>query len=390
MKILVMTPYAPYPPNSGGRIRILDELRFLSQRHEITLVSFYQLEHEYHVRAALDEFCERVFYFPRPERLLDSDKQSFQSIHDLFGWHTTPEMAAVLLALQSEAFDLVILHHIFMAQYKSFFDAPAVLVEHNIESNIFEQHARLVPAGEERAFRRARQILLRQYETAMWPDFGLRVVTSEHDGQEMARRCRTGHTLVVENGINTLEFAPVEPSPTRTVLFMGSLDFYPNIDALLYLRQSILPRLWERDSKVTLVIAGRRPPRLVQELALEPRIQVIADPPEMRPIVAQAAMTVAPMRIGSGSRIKILQSLAYGLPVVTTARGCEGLHVKDEHEVLIRDTPDEFAQAILRVLDEPQLAHELRQRGRALVETRYESAKILAGYEMALNEYTGR
>lgn len=385
MKFLIITPYTPYPPNSGGRMRIWEELRFLSARHELTLVAFYQRVKERNSYQALSQICCRVFLVERPGHPMASDLAAFHSVSDLFQWYTTPEMTRVLQSLQSESFDLVLLHHIFVAQYRDWLNAPAVLEEQNIESSLFQQHAQANDLiAQERTFRQARWLLLRSYETTLWKHFPLRIVVSENDRQEMERRCKAGRTIIVENGINASEIQLLPPPQSRTLLFMGSLDFYANIDAVYFLRETIMPLLWMRDSTLSLVIAGRRPPRAIYELADDPRIQVMADPDDMTAVARTCAITLAPMRIGSGTRVKILHSLALGLPVVTTPRGCEGLAVTDGCELLVRAEPEAFADAVIELLRNHALAERLRRAGRALVETHYDWAKILGKYESEL------
>lgn len=385
MKLLLVTPYSPAPPNSGGRMRIWQEVEYLGQRHELTLVAFYQTAQELASQDTLKPFCERHFLVERPTRPHEADLQRLRALDDLFDWYTTPDMLRVLEPLQAETFDAVILHHIFMAHYAKQFRAPVVLEEQNIESEIFRQHAQAVARGlSEHTFRQTRWMLLRQYETAAWKQFPLRVVTSEHDRQEMQRRVPNGKIIVVENGINTRDTPLLPPAATRKILFMGSLDFFPNIDALFYLRDSILPLLKLRDPNSSLVIAGRRPPDTIRALADDPQIQVIANPEDMNEIARNCAVSIVPLRMGSGTRIKILHSLALGLPVVTTTKGAEGLDVQDNLHLLIRDEPQAFADAILQVLDDEALPVRLRAAGRELVERQYDWEPLLARYDAEL------
>lgn len=385
MKLLMLAPYSPAPPNSGGRMRLWHEAKFLGKRHALTLVAFYQTAQERDAQQDLREFCERVYPVERPSRPDEADMRNLRALDNLFDWYTTPEMARVLEPLQKEHFDAVILQHIFMAHYAGWFRAPAVLEEHNIESEIFRQHANATVRGTpEHTFRQTRWMMLRKYEDALWNQFPLRVVMSEQDKQQMDARAKTGKTIVVENGIDPRESAVLPRARRRTLLFMGALDFFPNIDALYFLRDEILPRLWERDPRIELVIAGRRPPQAIRAFAQDTRVRVIADPEGMDEIARDCAAVVTPLRMGSGTRVKILHALAMGLPVVTTAKGAEGLAVRDEEHLLIRDAPRAYAEAVLRVLDDDALAERLRSAGRALVESRYDWEMILPRYEAEL------
>ncbi len=397
MRILVLTPYAPYPPNSGGRIRIWEQLQHLGRRHDITLISFYQTEDEYDRRDAYREYCARAILVRRPDAPQRSESGQVQNLGKLFDWYSTPEMRQTLESVRSEEFDLVLCEHIFMAQYAELFSAPAALQEHNIESNIFKQVARRdhlpdgdsLPVDTDHAFRMSRWVLMRQYEDRMWPKFPLRFTVSGRDKDEMDRRCPAGRTVVIENGINTRRttFIPDGAWPTgapRKILFMGSLDFYPNIDSLAYTREAIMPPVWRVDPTATLMIAGRSPAQRIRDLAADPRIEVIADPDDIDAIARQCFLSIVPMRIGSGTRIKILHAMALGLPVVSTSLGCEGLTVTNGDDILIRDTPDQFAEAVLALMSDRRLANRLRTAGRALVEARYDWNSICERLECEL------
>lgn len=397
MRIAILTPYSPYPPNSGGRIRMWEQIRHLAPRHQITLVSFYEEEEEDDARRVrLEEHCRRVLLVKRPRRPAHGDLARLNGVADLFRWYTTPEMAAALDRCRGESFDVVMIHHVFMAQYRAALSGPVVLQEHNIESSIFGQLARLdVSGGDEaargrlRTFRRSRWILMRQYEDLAWPSFPLRFVVSEEDKRELDRRCPTGRTVVSENGVNTREIRPQPLSAARRVLFMGSLDFYPNIDALMHFRDAVLPRLWRKDPDVSVVVAGRNPDAAVRALAMDPRITVVADPADIAPLARECGVTVVPQRVGGGTRMRILHAMALGLPVVSTSRGCEGLTVTDGQDILIRDDPDALADAVLDLLGSPALAARLHAAGRALVEARYDWSRVMASMEEELLAMAG-
>jgi hypothetical protein len=271
-------------------MRIWQEIQYLGSRHEVTLISFYQTQAEYDQRGMLNEYCQRVILVKRPDTLQDADLQQMKQVTEIFQWYSTPEMKQALEGVRSEQFDVVLFEHIFMAQYQPLFPTCTVLQEHNIESNIFKQLAHLYrtsdpasPQQKMNAFRMSRWLLMRNYENETWPKFPLRVTVSQRDKEELDQRCPTGRTVVVENGINTREVQLIpdkqwRTAPARKILFMGSLDFYPNIDCLFYLKETILPKLWQTDPTVSLVITGRSPSQAILDFAADPRIEVIATP----------------------------------------------------------------------------------------------------------------
>lgn len=243
----------------------------------------------------------------------------------------------------------------------------------------------------------SRWLLMRNYENEIWPKFPLRVTVSQNDKEELDRRCPTGRTVVIENGINTREVQLVPDGQWRNgskqkILFMGALDFYPNIDCVFYIKETILPKLWQTNPTISLVITGRDPSRAILDFAADPRIEVIANPDDIDAVAGNCYLTIVPMRIGSGTRIKILHSMALGLPVVSTSLGCQGLAVTDGHDILIRDTPDQFVEAIVMLMRDHQLRTQLRTAGRKLVEERYEWTFIFEQLEkemLALVSSTG-
>jgi glycosyltransferase involved in cell wall biosynthesis len=232
-------------------------------------------------------------------------------------------------------------------------------------------------------------MLMRKYENEIWPKFPLRFTVSQRDKDELDQRCPSGRTVVIENGINTKDvtFVPEQEwaiNHPKKILFLGSLDFYPNIDSLYYLRESIMPIVWQTDPEASLVITGRNPSQTILEFDSDPRIEIIANPEDIGQVAKGCYLTIVPMRIGSGTRIKILHSMALGLPVVSTRLGCEGLRVADGENILIRDTPEQFAAAVLNLLIDSGLASKLRTAGRKLVEEQYDWSLIFEQLENEL------
>ena len=396
MKILMLTPYAPFSPNSsGGRIRMWEEIQYLGRRHDLTVVSFVFSREEYELREALASRCNRVIAVMLPNKPSPSKRQDQRRLPWPVRRCVTTEMRKTLESLQKVNFDLVLIEHIFMAEYRDLFSICTVLEEHNIESNIFKQLARIQPSSmeisegkisrqEERALLHATWMHVARYENQTWPKFPLRITVSENDKQELDRRCPTGRTIVIENGINTQSITPVANSGSRKILFMGTMDYIPNVDAVFYLREHILPRIWQKDPTISLVIAGRNPPQKVRSLASNPRIEVFANPEDMSEIAKDCCLTVVPLRIGGGTRIKIPHSMAMGLPVVSTSLGSEGLSVVDGVHILIRDEPEQFADAVLQIISDPALRNNLRTNGRRLVEERYDWSRMFERLEMEI------
>jgi glycosyltransferase involved in cell wall biosynthesis len=392
MKILMIAPYAPYPPNSGARIRQWEQIRYLGERHQLTLACFAFSNEEFAYRQILEKYCRETVMVRHPftatlTEIRVSDKSPWPVMT-----FSIQEMRETLVKLSQRNFDIVIIDFIFMAQYHDVFSCRTVLQEHNIESQLFRQYANLPDVSEktvmgvrrDRTFWKATWMFMTAYENRLWRHFPLRFTVSTKDKEELDSRCPSGRTVVIENGVNTREKTLLPIRNSGKILFMGTMNYYPNIDAVIYLTEAIMPFIWGRDQTVTLCIAGMNPPKEIRDLASDPRIEIVGTPDDMREIAGQCCLTVVPLRLGGGTRIKILDAFAMGLPVISTSLGCEGLEVVDGKHIIIRDDPQAFAESVLQVISDPLRAESLRMSGRKLVENRYDWTKILGQMEHEL------
>jgi glycosyltransferase involved in cell wall biosynthesis len=300
-------------------------------------------------------------------------------------------MRMALEKVEPHRFDVVLLETLFLARYRELLPARTVLAEYDIVSQIYKQYAQLwqtrnsdAEVARTRAFWRATVLWMEAYENHMWPQFSLRTTVSTRDKTEMDRRCPQGKTIVIENGINTQTNALLQNQGAPTVLFTGTLHYVPNTEAAIALARTIMPLVWRADPTIRLCIAGRNPPAPVLALATDPRIEVQSNPADMKRVAEHAAIAVVPLHIGGGTRIKILESLAWGLPVVSTTLGCEGLAVVDGETIVIRDEPQAFAEAIVELMTDVARRNKLRRQGRQLVELRYDWQRIFPQLEEAL------
>jgi glycosyltransferase involved in cell wall biosynthesis len=392
MKILMLSPHVPYPPNSGGRIRQWEEIKYLGQRHDLTVVYFACTREEYSMRSLIGNYCNNVIAVKLHNIDSSTELSDFQKLPWPVRMFGSIQMQKTLNNLRSDNFEAVIIEFIFMAMYRDLFPVCTILHEHNIESSIYKQYSEMPTVAQEqiygvrksRAFWKATWMLMADYENRIWPTFPLRVTVSEKDKQEMDSRCPSGRTIVAENGVNVRNMPLIKKNVSGKILFMGKMDYYPNIDAASFLVKSVMPYVWQKDPGVSLCIAGMNPPPSVTALASDTRIEVIANPDNMREVAGQCSLTVVPLRLGGGTRIKILDSMAMGLPVVATSLGSEGLFVTDGINILIRDDPGQFADAVLQVLSDDDLADALRLSGRRLVEERYDWELIFGHLEQEL------
>jgi glycosyltransferase involved in cell wall biosynthesis len=388
LKILLLLPYPPYPTTTGAAIRRFEHIKYLGKRHHLAIVSFINSHLDYADLDAVQDRCDLSIAVRRRKNPFRSQQKQL----DLITEFRTERMKKILEKLNLVDFDLVLFDSIFMAQYYYLFpNSFKILTEHNIESMSIERTIDIMDPEQLDCVKKARSQLncLKKHEDELWSQFPLRTVVSELDRQVMNRRCQIGETIVVSNGIDTQQIQPVHHINPNKILFMGLMSYEPNIDAILYFIERIFPLVLAREPNTRLCIAGRDPVQKIYNLSKDLPIEIIANPVDMSEVARECIMSIVPLRIGGGTRIKILHSMAMGLPVISTTLGCEGLKVINDVHLLIRDLPTEFAEAIVRVQQDVQLSQNLQIAGRHLVETEYDWDRILREFEMNMLHHSG-
>ncbi len=395
LKLLMIFPYPPYPSAKGGAaIRMFEQIKYFGKDHHLTVVSLIFDESDYVLEEELQPYCDRAWMVKLGNPMSPNVGDKQQQVYNLKTWN----MWKTLQQLSQIDFDIVFFDFIVTSSYYPLFsDRFTVLHEHNIESKLLKncqqtynqeliadlaiEVAAIKPfVNAEHEYQK-----LETFENTMWPEFSWRTVVSEADKQELNKRCHKGETLVVKNGIDTNKIQPVNNKESQKILFMGTMSYYPNIDAVLYFVEQILPLIRQEDDRISLCIAGREPPNMIKELATsQTNIEIIPDPEDMSLVAQECIASVVPLRLGSGTRIKILHAMAMGLPVVSTSLGCEGLEMIDSIHLLVRNKPQDFAAAVMQIYQDQQLWTKLRENGRQLVEKQYDWHHIFTQYEQEI------
>ena len=376
MRILLMAPHFPYPPHGGALLRTWEMIRYLGARHQLTFVAIGPAAPSHEQLRAVLEHCEDVCYYRC------NDQPNRDCPEAVAPWWSA-ELIEQINKLSEVGFDRVILEMVYLAHFGDCFSCPVVLAEHNIESVLFRHFAELKSSPAERLGWRAAALQLAAYEQKVWPKFALRTVVSPIDDKLLRERCGQ-RTLVVPNGADcSAPMLSIRPDSGR-MLFAGLLNYQPNREAVFWLVEQVMPLIWKERPEYQLVIAGARPEPDLLALADGARIVFEISPSSMERIAESCSLMAVGLLRGSGSRIKILQSFAWGLPVVSTTAGCEGLEVEDVRHLWVRDRPQEFAQGVLDLVSQPSKWGELRDNARALCLQRYDWGQIWAAFETEL------
>jgi len=409
LNILFLAPYLPFPPHGGGQLRIYHLLRHAAERHHVHLLSLAHSEYDPEIDRHLRQFGP-VDVFPAPRHSAGRRLRALLR-------SSTPDMvlrgraelfeAQLRQLLQSKRFDVVQAESIEMAQYgRSFAPAgrssplfcyDAFNAEYLLQRRAFTTDLRRPRRWPAAGYSLIQWRRLLRYERGLRHHWDLILAVSEADRTVLRRLVQDTPIELVPNGVETAFFRPEEPralpapGATPYLLFTGTLDFRPNVDALRWFAHSIWPKLRSRRPDLRFYVAGQRPAPEVQALGALPGITVAGPVDDMRPWFNHAAAYVLPMRVGGGVRLKLLETWAMGLPCVTTSLGAEGVEgfVPGTH-ALVADTPGAFVEAVEGLLDDRALAKGLAAAGRALVVEHYDWRAIAGRLEAAWNEHLAR
>jgi len=225
---------------------------------------------------------------------------------------------------------------------------------------------------------------LRRYEAQVCRRADRVLAVSDADATALCKLVPALDVTIVPNGINTRTYTPTPTHPhTPTLVFTGTMDFRPNVDAVLWFARKVLPRVRAEVPEVHFVVVGQRPHRRLEVLRTDPAVTLTGWVEDTRPYIARAAVYVAPLRMGGGTRLKLLEAMAMGKAVVATRLGAEGYPVTDGQELLLADTPADFAAAVVALLRAPERRAELGRVARAFVEQRYDWRVIVPRVEAA-------
>ena len=402
MKILALTPQLPYPPMQGTTLRNFYLLRELARRHELSLLTFVQANEVLNADSPLYAFCRAIRTVPAPPRrgLAQRALTSLTSpLPDMALRLPSANFTEALRAwLAEDDFDIIQVEGIEMASYglqaRKFYGTRARLVfdDHNAEyvlqRSAFQADARRPSRWHAALYSFVQWQKLARYERDVMRAHDAVAAVSQTDAHAL-QQIAPGLTVhVVPNGVDTAEFAPrpdrmqdsrdvlptnsQSPNSTTDLVFTGKMDYRPNIDAVFWFAGEILPRVRAQVPAARFAIVGQQPHARLAPLAARDGVLLTGWVPDVKPYIAAAAVYVAPLRMGGGTRLKVLQAMSLAKPIVSTSLGCDGLSIQSGREALLADTPDAFAAAVLRLLHDPALGQQLGAQARALAIARYD------------------
>jgi glycosyltransferase involved in cell wall biosynthesis len=404
MRILLLTQVLPYPPDSGPKVKTWNVLKYLAQRHEVTLASFVRGDQSDDV-GQLARYCCAVYTVPMKRGALLDGLAMARSLLSGQPWMMVRDDRAAMRQLvdrlvKEVQFDIAHADQLNMAQYAARVPgAGKILDAHNALWLLYKRLCETMGPGLRKWLLRRDWQLLKKYEGRVCREFGAVLAVSEEDKIALMEAVIDGkgpksgsppQITVIPIAVDTDEMSPVVRRPGADhILHIGTMYWPPNIDGILWFIREVYPSIRAKCPAVTFDVVGARPPQEIVDLAKDGTgINVtgyVADPTLY---LEQAGVMVVPLRAGGGMRVKILNALTQGLPIVSTSLGCEGIAVTHGQDVMIADHPHDFAEAVLQVLDRPAFAEQLGRNGRRLAEREYDFRQaclpIEAVYKTAL------
>jgi glycosyltransferase involved in cell wall biosynthesis len=414
-RILVLTPQYPYPPHQGTTLRNYNLIAGLARRHEVHLVSFGD---PILTRGTpLDDMCQSIQVVRPPRRAMSQRVIGFffSRLPDMAGRLPSDQFRAILAAtVDREQPHVVQVEGIELAQY--LFQVAAVQTgphrpllvfdDHNAEyilqRRAFETDARqLRSLGKLGAKVLGRRLIgaaysfvqyrrLQRYERSACLAADRVVAVSDADAEALRHLVPGLEPIVVPNGVDMAHCTSPVPSlrdgegpNTEDLVFVGKMDFRPNVDAVLWFAKEVLPLIRHQSPAVRFWVVGKDPHPRLASLADDPGVRLTGWVEDVRPYIAGAGVYVIPLRIGGGTRLKVPEAMAMGKAIVSTTLGCEGFDLVPDQELVIADSPAEFASAVLSLLQDPGRRERIGRTARRFAGARYDWRTIVPRLERA-------
>lgn len=394
MKILWVKTDFLHPARKGGQIRTLEMLKQMRRRHEIHYVALDDgMSKEAVPRSA--EYAARAYPVPHHAPRRGSTAFVGQFARNLFSplplslarYQVADLRRTILEIAHRESPEVLVCD--FLSPAVNIDDLePWVLFQHNVETMIWRRHAAAAPDPLRKAYFRSQAERMFQVEGEVCRRVRKVIAVSESDSQTHRRLFGLSSVPSVATGVDVEWLTPASPRPAETdLVFVGSMDWMPNIDGVNYFLEEILPLIRRRRPDCTVTIVGRYPPAsLLRSAASDPQLRITGTVEDVRQYLWSAAVSIVPLRVGGGTRLKIYESMAAKTAVVSTSIGAEGLDLHPPDDIRLADTPDSFADACLDLLADSGERNRIAQAAWELVSSRYSWERVTVDFERLIFE----
>jgi sugar transferase (PEP-CTERM/EpsH1 system associated) len=387
LRILFIAPYIPSPI----RVRPYNLIKHIAQQgHQITLIAL-EPPGEYNSSLKdLHTWCHELHIVPLPRwRTLWNGLRALPGRTPLqAAYSRSPEIARLIHHIQTtNTFDVAHVEHLRGAELSwAVREIPVVFDAVDSIALLFERVSQAGPTWSSRLMARLDLARTRRYESQLLDRYPRVLVTSPIDRDALASlslaQCRESRLVVLPNGVDLDYFTPINiPRDPTTLIFTGKMSYHANLAAAMDLITQVMPLVWQQIPEAKLIIAGKDPPAHLQAAAADSRITVTGTVPDLRPYLAQAAVSVSPIRYGVGIQNKVLEAMAMATPVITSSQALTSLQARADQEAFVADTPQAVAEAAVRLCADEALGRRLGQAGRRYVETHHDWNVVVKNLE---------
>lgn len=387
-RLLFLSQQLPFPPDGGAKIRTFNTLKELSEDFDITALCFVRWKKAYQdrdiskEREALSEHGS-IHTFPLPQSqskirfALDHLRALLsRRVYTRFVFASSQFAHALRSQLEQHRYDLVHADSLDLSGYFDLLDGlPIVCVHHDVQSSLLARRASRETSLLRRTYASLQATAMQEEEESWIPKVALNVTVSPVDRDRLQARIPDGTYEVFPNGVDTEYFFPKSASGAG-VVFVGGTSWFPNLDALHFFCGEVLPILRQKLPDLPVTWVGRATAGEIEEFSERYDITLTGHVPDVRPYLWNADCVIVPIRVGGGTRIKILDAWASGKAVVSTTIGCEGLDAEHNVNIRVADSPQEFAANVSEVLGNDALARRLGEEGRRTAVDKYSWARI--------------
>ena len=383
MRILWLKTELLHPVDKGGKIRTYHMLKELKRDHEITYLTLDDGSADENARRSAAEYCNELICIPHQQR-----KKFTPGFYAELGLNLVSNLPYAISKYESKAmrarigeltetrnYDVVVCDFLAPAvNLPRLLPCPTILFQHNVEAMIWKRHAEVQNNPLKHTYLSGQWRQMQAFENVMCRRVDYVIAVSREDSELMQREYKVTAIDDVPTGVDTAFFRPrhAEKREPHNLVFTGSMDWLPNEDAIRYFTLEIMPLIKQQMPEVTLTVVGRNPyPALIELSKRDPSVIVTGRVDDVRPYMERASAYVVPLRIGGGTRLKIYEAMAMEKPIVSTTVGAEGLPVRNESELLLADTPRDFAAAVLRALSDQEFAFHLGRRAATVVRQQF-------------------
>lgn len=393
MNVLYIIPYSPANPTFGGSLRIYHILNHLCQHHNVTVAGFSRPEEETELLKNFPMLTGKTHLIAPPLSDISRNMSLFKSLFSSHShWYQATRSEELQNKLdqlcESQSFDVIQCEFPPMAIYRFNSRAIKILDCHNVEYDNFKRMAK-VKNPLRKLFYHIESYKFYKEETDICRQQDALFATSERDIAIFDSDLPDVPKYLVPNGVDANYFYPSPAIPkAHSLIFVGMMKYVPNYDGILYFLDEIFPKILDTYPDTTITIIGKNPPKSIAKRANK-NIIITGFVEDTRPYIHEAAVYVVPLRMGGGTRLKVIEALAMKKPLVTTSIGCEGIDIISGENALIADSPERFAQAVLELFKNKELSNKITENGYELVMKKYRWESIGEHINHAYEALTG-